>query len=402
MCRRALLRLLCCAAIATFAVGQNKVVTLTNGSQVEGQVTRTNGQYEVRLPSGIVTVFPADQVVSIEDAERPEDEFEKRKAEIDPKSPDDHYRLAQWAFDREMYTAAREELKTALALKPDYERAQLLLRQVEARLQAQTQPSAVTRPTGQGPAGLGPDMRASWLVDQEDIYRIRRAELRGDDRVVIKYRNDVIERFIRRMEGYAEFEQENFSDTFRGYSDLRQTRYILRELDNPQASLARDILIETDPQFMVDFRSRIWPMVARHCASANCHGGNRVVGNLRLFNIAGRNERIDYTNFALLDGYVTGGVRMIDRDRPEESLLLQYTLPEDQAQHKHPTKLTPVFPSRRSAAYQRVEEWINELNGPPHPRYDLDYKPPFGMSLRFRTLPSVLRQLREPETQPSD
>jgi hypothetical protein len=402
MYRHALLRLLCCVALAAFAAGQTKVVTLTNGSQVEGQVTRTDGQYEVRLPSGIVAVFPVDQVVSITEATSPEDEFETRKAEIDPENPEDHYRLAQWAFDREMYTAAREELKAALKLKPDYERAQLLLRQVEARLSAQTQPVTDSRPTGQGPVELGPDMRESWLVDQEDIYRIRRAELREDDRVVIKYRNEVIERFIRRMEGFAEFEQQKFSDTFRGWSDLRQTRYILRELDNPQAALARDILIETDPQFMVDFRSRIWPLIARQCASANCHGGNRVVGNLRLFSVAGRNERIDYTNFALLDGYVKRGARMIDRDRPEKSLLLQYTLPEDQAQHKHPTKLTPVFPSRRSAAYRRVEEWINDLNGPPHPPYDLGYKPPFGMSLQFRTLPSVLRRLSEPETQPSE
>lgn len=401
MYRHALLRLLCCGVLAAVALGQVKVVTLKSGSQVTGQVVKTDGKYEVTLESGIVVVFSEEDVVSIAEATTPQSGYEKRRAEIDPDDPDDHYRLAEWAYEQDMLEIARRELNAALELKPDHERSRLLLRQVRARLAARTRPASTT-----GPAEPEPDvpsgMRRDWMLGEEDVYRIRRAELRDTDRVVIKYRNDVIDRFIRRMEGYREFERQDFSDTFRGWSDIRQTRYILRELDDPQAPLARDILIETDPQFMVDFRNRVWPMVAQRCAGGNCHGGQRVVGSLRLFNVPGRNERVEYTNFALLDGLVADGARMIDRDRPEESLLLQYLLPEDQAQNKHPTRLTPAFPSRRSGGYRRVETWIRELRGPPHPRYELEYDPPFGMSLQFRSLPSVLRRDRATETQPSE
>ncbi|MGC9454948.1 MAG: hypothetical protein ACP5HU_08785 [Phycisphaerae bacterium] len=394
MSRKSLLQLLCCVLIAAFSLGQVQVVTLKNGSAVRGVVTRTDGQYEVRLSSGIVVVFPVAEVESISDVVSVESSFQQRKSETDLEDPDERYKLAEWAYEREMYAEARQELEAVLELDADHERSQLLLRQVQARLEATTQP-VEEAPSGDPRESGTVRVRSDWLVDQEDIYRIRRAELREDDRVVIKYRNDVIERFIERMEGVAEFRQEQFSDTFRGWDAPRQTRYMLDELDDPQNALAQDILIESDPQFMVEFRSRIWPAIARQCASASCHGGDRVVGNLKLFNVVGHNERVLYTNFALLDGYVKDGARMIDRDRPEESLLLQYMLPRDQAERKHPEQLTPVFPSRQSAAYRRVEQWIDSLQGPPHPRYELQYDPPFGMTLHFRTLPAFLREMEE-------
>ncbi|MFP3937206.1 MAG: hypothetical protein ACLFVW_02610 [Phycisphaerae bacterium] len=401
MTRYALARLACCLLIAALCVGQTQIVTLKNGSKVRGTATRTNGQYEVRLSSGIVVVFPVEDVESITEVVTAESEFNKRKSEIDADDPDQRYRLADWAYEREMYSEAKQELEAALELDPDHERSQLLLRQVEARLQASTQP-AEQAPSGDPRRQEKVSIRSDWLMDQEDIYRIRRAELRDEDRVVVKYRNDVIQRFIDRMEGRAEFREENFTDTFRGWDALRQTKYMLDELDDPQSPLAQDILIESDPKFMVDFRNHIWLTIARQCAGSNCHGGERVVGNLKLFNVRSRNERVHYTNFALIDGYVNDQGRMIDRDRPEESLLLQYMLPRDQAEQKHPEPLTPGFPRRQSGAYQRMEQWIDSLSGPPHPRYKLQYDPPFGMSLQFRSLPAFLREQEDSEDESQD
>ncbi len=399
MSRYTLCRFVCCVVLAVLAFGQTQVITLKSGARVQGEVTRINDRYEVRLPSGITVVFPVDDVESIEVPVTPQDEFAERKAEIDPDDPDQRYRLADWAFEQNLLEHAREELLAALELDPEHERSALLMRQVARRLEEREPPEEdedepTTRP---GPTGLR-GLEDEWLVDSEDIYRIRRAELRSDDSVVVRYRDNALRRFIERMEGRREFREERFADTFRGWERMRQVEYMLDELEDPQGPLASDILIESDPQFMVDFRSRVWPVVARHCASTQCHGGDRAEGDLRLFNIRGRRSRIDYTNFVLLTGYVgEDGGRMIDRDTPEMSMLIQYMLPRDQAEYKHPTRISPVFRSREAAEYQRLYQWIDALRGPPHPRYDLEYEAPFDMTLRFRRRPAFLRDEEEDE-----
>ena len=55
------------------------------------------------------------------------------------------------------------------------------------------------------------------------------------------------------------------------------------------------------------------------------------------------------------------------------------------------------FKSRKARNYRRMRQWINDLDGPPHPGYRLKYKPPFGIKLRT----SVIMDLPSPTTQPA-
>ena len=173
-------------------------------------------------------------------------------------------------------------------------------------------------------------------------------------------------------------------------------RYILYKIDPYNTAIKDDIIIKTDPRFMIEFRSRIWPIVAKHCAAAQCHGGDKPKGGLKLFNIPGKNEKVDYTNFLILDMFASGGKRMLDRDHSDLSLLLQYGLPPEQSRFDHPVKITPPFRSRKDPVYRRVLSWINSLSGPLHPNYRTTYKPPFKLKTAAGGLPPLPPETTQP------
>jgi len=386
--------------LAALAVAQMKTVTLKDGRKITGEVTKTDDGYQIKRKYGVVVVSK-DQVVSIEDVTTPQEQYRQRLAKIDRKSPQDHYELGRWAFRTGLLEIARNELEAALKLKGDYERAKLLLRRVEARIEADSKKTPKTVATGPttGPAGPVTGkvvLRPEWLVGQEDIYRIRLEELRENDKATIVFRNDVIKRFIKMMRGVGDFRDRGFEKRFQAASRLDKVRYIRQNVDRDNSEIKDDIIIKSDPAFMMDFRTKIWPTVARYCATAACHGGTKPRGGFKLFNVAGKNEKIDYTNFLILDGFTTKqGRRMIDRNNREESLLLQCGLPEELAKFKHPHKITTPYADRKSANYVRVLQWIRSLEGGLHPSYRVKYTPPFGMKLNFGG--SSVLDIPEPE-----
>jgi hypothetical protein len=248
---------------------------------------------------------------------------------------------------------------------------------------------SASRPFGSGEE----EVKDEWLLSEDDINRIRLEELRATDKVRIEFANDVLTRYIESRRGSPDW--QNAEKAFRGKPPIQRAIEMLTYVDRQNASIRDDIRVQTDPQFMVDFRRHIWPSVGSQCAVAECHGGNKPVGGLKLFRGAGRNERVDYTNFIILDGMVSrdGKARLIDRSNPEKSLLLQYGLLPDQAEFRHPEKLRrPIFTSRSSPSFKSALKWVTLLRGPMHPDYRLEYAPPFGMKLDFASSPSVLGQ----------
>ncbi|MEM9019183.1 MAG: hypothetical protein AAGC44_01360 [Planctomycetota bacterium] len=74
-------------------------------------------------------------------------------------------------------------------------------------------------------------------------------------------------------------------------------------------------------------------------------------------------DRVSYTNFYILTQIRVGGVPMIDRDRPEESLILQWGLPREDAKFPAPEvpNWEPYFRNTEDQRYQLVVEWIKTL-----------------------------------------
>jgi len=139
--------------------------------------------------------------------------------------------------------------------------------------------------------------------------------------------------------------------------------------------LQADIVIKSNPSFMTTFKTKIWPMVAANCGGGGCHGSPAGAGRLKLYNLKSSDDAVFFTNFLILDSYESSRGRLIDRNRPAQSLLLQFGLPEDVASARHPVHQTPIYNNYQDLRYQAVDEWIRGLLNP-HPVYELSYQVP--------------------------
>ncbi|MFB3890984.1 MAG: hypothetical protein ACE15C_03055 [Phycisphaerae bacterium] len=375
-----------CLLAISIGLGEVQTVKLKNGAEYTGDVTKTADGYQVRLPGGSIITVGADQVDKIGAPVDRMPEYKLRLSRIDPRKAEDHVALAEWANSVGLLEQAREQLVQALEIDRNNVKAGLLLRQVEAIIGKAPPPGTkpATGPATRTPATVVAIDNKMFVSDQ-DIYHIRLEELRKDDRVAVEFKRNLIDRFVKYMQGRNDdFKVPQAGDKFKALPAIDQALYIRDELEREaNQGWKDDIIIKTDPKFMIDFRNKVWPFVATNCATSNCHGGDKVRGGLKLYNLPAANEKVDYTNFVLLDGYRNAAGRMINRDRIDDSLLLQYLLPPDQAKFSHSTKINPLVDSRDSAVYRAGRDWIAELKPPPHPDYRLTYQPPAGMKLQF-------------------
>ncbi len=397
--------LMCLTLTATALAAQQKV-TLANGRVLTGEVTKTKDGYTIKLESGMEVQIAADQVSKVEKVVTPVDEFAQRWEKVDKKSASDLVALASWADEKGLLEQATKTLKAALKVAPKNERAKLLLKVVEAKIEAKKNEGSGENGNGGKEDDQvtvdGQRLDPKWLASMEDIYRVRLEEIRPDERVTVKYENDVLDRFIRMMEGIEEFKQPRFDQTFRGWPRSKQLHYILDKIDRNNDAIKNDIHIVVDPKFMIEFRNYIYPVVRQFLDSPKVRANREDVGGLRLLTVGGRNIRVDYTNYLILYGFKFKGQRMIDRDVVEDSLILQWGLPRDIARYPHPVEQPPTFSSTKSAQYRRIEKWIQQLKRPVEADYDLKWKPPFDMKLDLQSRPGLPDPTPDtPTTQPT-
>jgi hypothetical protein len=393
-----------CGLLVAISLGQVKVVTLKNGGQLQGEVTKTDTGYRVKqLPSGIVSVVPDSDVLSVADAQTPRDEYKERLAKLDASSATQQFDLGEWAFRNGMLDEAKARLDASLKIDSQNVRAKVLLLQVEGMIARRDESKTATtqapgNEAGESLAGFNPDQ----LVGEPDIFRIRLEELRDSDHVPVAFKNGVLERFVQMMQGREDFSQAGQDKAFMALSPVAKALYIRDAVGPENSSYKDDIEVQGDPQFMTDFRTQIWPMLAALAAMPEHHGGltadGKAVGGFRLFNAKALPTRVLYTNFLILDSFETGGWRMINRNDPELSLLIQYGLPPELAEMKHPTKIPVMFTGRDAPNYRRAVDWIRSLRGPIHPSYRIQWKPPFGMKLNLSGRPSLPEAASQPQS----
>ena len=396
MLRYGLICVLCCLLVGSHAVADVKlVITRDPDREIIGEVTETSEGIEVRTSMGVVTI-PRHQVVSITDYVAPEEEFRQRLADLADDDVDAHISLGRSAMDDGMLEAAQERFRHVLQLEPDNQEAILLLGEAEARImrrdRVDDEEPPETGPGGNEDSSFDPD----WLVSMEDIYRIRMAELREDESVNVQFMNDVLDRFERSMTGREDADGEMFeARQFRRMRPPDKLTYILANIDRDNTSIRSDIHILDDPEFMQTFMV-LWRTLEPTCAAAQCHGGVSAPGGLRLLRSpsVGTSDDVGrrtlYTNFMILDTYRAQSAehnrqQLINRSRPENSLLLQFGLPTDQAVFAHAEvegePIRPLFANTENRLYQRMFEWLTDgLRGPVHPHYNVDFTPPLPSS----------------------
>jgi len=372
MPRKTCLPLVCCLLLAWPALAEKKRIKLKNGRVIVGDVIETS-EAGVKVQGKLAIVFyPKDQIEAVEDILSPDAEYEQRLAKIDAKDPDAHLALGQWAMEQKLYEEAVSRFKAALALKKDHAKASELLAEAQAKLSGGETP---TDPN----SGRTVPRSGKLFLQTDDIYGIRREELRDDDRVTVDFRKGVIDRFVKKIQGTADFAQKGAERAFRRWPRAKQAMYILQNTDEGDPIRA-GILVKTDPAAMREFRTGIWRWIAGSCGSSRCHGARKGQGGLKLYNLSGRNVNVDYTNFLILSTFHKKGEQVIRRGQADRSLLLQYALPPTQAEVHHPKKIRPPFRAPTAGGYRTTLEWIKKLAGPRHPDYGIKKLPPNVMA----------------------
>jgi len=149
--------------------------------------------------------------------------------------------------------------------------------------------------------------------------------------------------------------------------------------------MRRDIQILSDPPALFQYRRQIQPFLIANCATSGCHGGPTGAAKFHLVTPA-ESELAGYTNFYILQNYTKavkadssvfgkGDLRMIDRQQPERSILLQYALPGAIAEYDHPDVpgYRPAVRGLNDPRYHQILDWIGSSLKAEDPNYGIDY-----------------------------
>lgn len=300
--------------------------------------------------------------------------YHQQVQEINPKDTDRLYKLALACWTNKHQDQAAEVCRRILASWPDHARAKALLRLSTQHLAASrpaTSQPAGSRPAGSRPASSQPVAAVPNVLTAEAINRLRFAEFcykDMNDRPHVVILPAVIREFLAEMDKtQAMTEQEKVQ--FHGSGNDDKLRWIVLHTG---LRYADRIQVNTEPRNLTDYRQKVWPIISKSCGSATCHGGEQA-GRLR-FILPTTLPVIGATNFYILNTFEGDDGRLVNRDHPEASLLLQYGLPADQAELRHPAPSQPLFTTGTSdSKYRVVLEWIRSLRTPT-PDYQVSEK----------------------------
>jgi hypothetical protein len=393
-----------CLGLLAHGATKPGVVKTRTGLTHEGEVEQLpNGNVIVTSRAGVVVTIPRDNVASVEYVSKSFlEQFKERRAKLDPSDLKGRLDLARFALEHKEYQLALMMADEAMEIAPSNQDAQTLRETIrqQARLDRAHPPGGdkpppatapATNPAATAPASapstapavLNPFERR--FLTPDDIQQIRRAELKPGDSARVAIPNDV-------RRAYAAQAGVSFAQ-FSAQPAVEQALEILSKGDD---QMRKQVKISSDPEAIVRYK-QVQTIVLSGCATTSCHGG-AAGGGLVLF--PAENDAASYTNFYILSKYarsVNGGggggggsgngggffggaaeKKLIDRGRGEQSLLIQYGLPETKATHKHPkvANFRPAFRDPNEPNARRIIAWMNDVLKPIEPTYEINYPLP--------------------------
>jgi len=103
------------------ALARGDTLVLKNGGKFEGKlVEKTRTHYVFDIAGLGVQRFTLDQVRRVDKGETIQDEFERRRKDLDPKSADAQFRLGLWCEEKKLGRQAKRMFARALELDPDH------------------------------------------------------------------------------------------------------------------------------------------------------------------------------------------------------------------------------------------------------------------------------------------
>jgi hypothetical protein len=313
------------------------------------------------------------------------------------------------------YELCRKELQELLE-DAELPEARRLVRLVDAQL-ALNNPAGEPkepRPRASGPAGFtgdGSDRDVEIevprdILTHEDVNLIRVFEIDFDHPPRVQVEPDTIKKLI---ETYSDNKLIPESRTERNslfHADsIDIVEHLIFELKARE--LYPEINVITEPYALNLFRLRVhntWLM--NNCASTACHGGTDG-GRLFLYRNGYRDARVRYTNFLILERLKLDPALppMIDYDTPQNSLMIQYGMPREEARYPHPEVAgwEPAFPAGNRKLIEATTSWIEAMMLP-RPVYPVEFEPPVpaqvtGESEPIDEAPKPRPAFGDPETE---
>jgi len=202
-----------------------------------------------------------------------------------------------------------------------------------------------------------------WPTDRTRRHTTDRTTLSGpiEEMLQVRYRGPVLREFFDRMANTPGITGFTARDDRNRWMRQPMT-YQVQQIRKLSGSAFEDrIEIINDPVVFRQF-DRVLPTVIDTCSS--CHGGSEAP-IWRLRTSRPRSDANRYTNFLILNRVRVGKQRLVDRSRPEESLLLQFGLPPAEATRVHPRPIPVMFPGgKNDVRYQTILNWIQTLKMP--------------------------------------
>jgi hypothetical protein len=253
-------------------------------------------------------------------------------------------------------------------------------------------PGARRTPPAQGNDGAGPGNKLVPPLNPDEVNRVRLLEWHGEKGVRIRLMNDVKRRYLAR----ADIKPAEFNKM-----DANDQAWDMKKHGSPE--LFNDIRLANDPPSMQEFRTQVQRTVLAGCATTACHGGGAGSDRFSLYPRADH-EGEAYANFITLSNYrykpkKGAEASMIDRNRPEDSLLVQFGLAPDMANIPHPDVegWRPIFRTRNDPKLRAIVKWITDSL---RPMQD-DYGVPFDAKKDGAARPAAGNDQTPPDDQPA-
>ncbi|MCK6482597.1 MAG: hypothetical protein HUU22_00635 [Phycisphaerae bacterium] len=389
------------AAIAAAAWADPGVVITHDGQKLHGDVSEVGDAVEVAVGRKVQR-FARSDVKSVRYDEEIETEYQARSRDAGINDPAAQAKLLEWCIAQGQPEIISRQAYRVLQLQPDHEAARTAMKEANdiiaaeraAEQAAADERKAATdrrKPKEREPKADG-DGAAGRRLTKDEVNRLRFMELRlprtrsdEPENVRVTIPGDVAEEFLRGVQGRTGYEGREGREQFMKLAPHEKLARIVVDSgrDDFEKFVSR-IEIRSDPEVFATFKSKVMPRVIQGCASARCHGGAGAdETGLRLFDDPLRSPETTYANFLVLNEYTIkppGGreYRMIDRARPDDSLLLAWLTRPDATHvpvpHPGESKLKPLFRTREHPGYVAIREWIDSLREP-QPDYGVRIRP---------------------------
>jgi len=397
---------------------------------ITGQLVSENSEEVVLRIAGIQTTIARNRIDRIEFQLTPVEEFKQKRAELPDDAHNRRYMLARETYDRTtsdrqqrlaLDRAIVSELEALVEDAEDLRQAELLLELTRNRIkraaeQAEREAEDAGRAddadatgpddeNGDGSSDAGPMGGPPPLLDEAQRNLIKVYEIALNPQVRQQLRN-LMREFG--LSGSARpprvYVPPEAIDTL--LSDFRDTRAIepfvggngdreLRRMDGHEqlqvifearaSQLYDQVEVRDEPAVLKIWRTRIHPrMVIDYFAK---HFNAEHIPGFRIHTRRSNREAQAYTNFLILRDLRVDGRDMINLNRPEESILVQWSLPRDAAKFPAPETpgWRPYFNGLDDPRLARFARWVRQIYGRDYP---IDFEMPKATS--------------EPDTEPQN